>query len=100
MGNKLLSTPSTPILTKDLTNQSANINLLQIIQDMKDTMKEKGGVGIAAPQIGYNKRIIMFGFEKNIRYPQEKPVPFTIIVNPNIKILFDRIVDLTFRSKK
>ncbi len=40
-----------------------------IIQDMRDTMIAKGGVGIAAPQIGYSLRLMMFGFQKNERYP-------------------------------
>lgn len=60
---------------------------------MKDTMTEKGGVGIAAPQIGCNLRVIMFGFEKSIRYPNELPVPFTILINPVIEILSDEMVD-------
>ena len=60
---------------------------------MKDTMLEEGGVGIAAPQIGCNKRVIIFGFEENSRYPNEKSVPFTILINPAYKILSNEMVD-------
>lgn len=87
MGNQQLATPSIPIT--DFTD----VSLKNIIADMHDTMLEKGGVGIAAPQIGYHVRIIMFGFEANPRYPNEKPVPFTILINPVIEILSDELVD-------
>ncbi|MFA5040781.1 MAG: peptide deformylase [Bdellovibrionales bacterium] len=56
--------------------------LKALIRDMKDTMLAREGVGIAAPQIGVNLRVIMFGFEENNRYPGEKPVPFTVLINP------------------
>lgn len=55
--------------------------------------KEKGGIGIAAPQIGCNLCVIMFGFEYNERYPNEKPVPFTVFINPIIETLSDEMVD-------
>jgi len=35
----------------------------------------------------------MFGFEKSERYPNEKPVPFTVLVNPVITILSDETTD-------
>ena len=84
MGNKLLATPSTPIDDFKIINTS---HFKQLILNMRDTMEEKNGVGIAAPQIGCNQRIIMFGFEKNRRYPNEKPVPFTVLINPIYQIL-------------
>lgn len=87
MGNQQLASPSVAIT--DFTD----VNLKQIVADMHDTMKAKGGVGIAAPQIGYNVRIIMFGFESNARYPNEKPIPFTVLINPVIEILSNELVD-------
>lgn len=87
LGNQKLATPSLPV-----TDFSDPV-LFQLIQDMKDTMKEKGGVGIAAPQIGCNLRVIMLGFEKSIRYPNELPVSFTILINPVIEILSDEMID-------
>lgn len=87
LGNQQLATPSLPVI--DFSDPA----LLQLILDMKDTMKEKGGVGIAAPQIGCNLRVIMFGFEKSIRYPNEAPVSFTILINPVIEILSDEMID-------
>ena len=60
---------------------------------MKDTMNEKKGIGIAAPQIGVNLRVVIYGFEKSERYPNELPVPFTILINPVIEILNDELID-------
>jgi peptide deformylase len=87
MGNKQLSTPSLPV------KNFSTVELFELIQHMQDTMKEKGGIGIAAPQIGYNQRVIMFGFEKSERYPNEKPVPFTILINPTIEIISDEMME-------
>lgn len=92
MGNKQLGIPSEPVVDFDPAIRSYP-ELTELIQNMKDTMDAKGGVGIAAPQIGYNKRVIMFGFEKNKRYPNEKPVPFTILINPIYQIMSDELVE-------
>lgn len=87
IGNEHLTTPSLPV-----TNFSDG-EIIECLHDMQDTMKAKGGVGIAAPQIGYNLRIIMFGFEHSERYPNEKSIPFTILINPVVKILSDEMID-------
>lgn len=87
MGNTQLATPSLAV-----ENISDNV-LREIVADMHDTMKEQGGVGIAAPQIGCNLRIVMFGFDHNDRYPAEKNVPFTILINPVIEFLSDEMID-------
>jgi peptide deformylase len=55
-----------------------------IIQDLLDTMKDANGAGLAAPQIGISSQIVVFGFEKNVRYPNEAPIPQTILINPII----------------
>lgn len=49
-----------------------------------DTMNALDGAGIAAPQIGVSQRVVIFGFEKNQRYPEAEPVPMTILINPVI----------------
>ena len=87
MGNQQLSTPS--VAVTDFSDPT----LKNIVDDMRDTMQEKGGVGIAAPQIGHNLRIVMFGFEANARYPLEKPIPFTVLINPTIEIRSAEMVD-------
>lgn len=56
--------------------------LAALLEDMFDTMHAAGGVGLAAPQIGESLRVVVFGFERNERYPQAPAVPRTILINP------------------
>lgn len=55
-----------------------------LIEDMFDTMRAAGGVGLAAPQIGVGLQLAIFGFERSDRYPDAPPVPRTILLNPVI----------------
>ena len=61
--------------------------LAALLQDMKDTMAAKNGAGLAAPQIGVSRRVVIFGVQKNPRYPDAEEVPFTVLVNPKITML-------------
>ena len=56
--------------------------LRMLVADMFETMHSVGGAGLAAPQIGVNLRLVIFGFEKLERYPDAPPVPPTVLVNP------------------
>ena len=47
------------------------------------------GAGLAAPQIGVDLALVIFGFSKNDRYPQAPPVPETVLINPKIEALSD-----------
>ena len=58
-----------------------------LIQDMLDTMAALDGAGLAAPQIGVSKRLVIFGVEANPRYPDAEPVPTTILINPKMEAL-------------
>ena len=55
-----------------------------LIADMRDTMAAAGGVGLAAPQIGVDLQLVIFGFERSERYPDAAPVPSTVLLNPVI----------------
>jgi peptide deformylase len=55
-----------------------------LIADMFDTMHAANGAGLAAPQIGVDLRVVIFGFEKNPRYPDAAPVPPTVLINPQL----------------
>jgi len=55
-----------------------------LITDMTDTMRAADGAGLAAPQIGVDLQVVIFGFEHNQRYPDEPPVPLTVLINPTI----------------
>ncbi len=62
-----------------------------IIADMYETMRAAQGVGLAAPQIGIDLRLMIFGFEANPRYPSEPPVPATTLINPWLEVLTNEI---------
>lgn len=62
-----------------------------LIADMMDTMRASHGVGLAAPQIGVNWRVVIFGFESSPRYPNAEPVPHTVLINPVLTPLTDAV---------
>jgi len=83
IGNPILQQISEPVADIDEKLRQG------LIQNMLDTMAAEDGAGIAAPQIGINKRVIIFGIEKNPRYPDVEPVPTTVLINPVITPLSD-----------
>ncbi|RUS67612.1 Peptide deformylase [Saezia sanguinis] len=67
--------------------------LKALIVDLFDTMEATDGVGIAAPQIGVNLQVVVFGFDESERYPDAPSVPRTILLNPVITPLSDEMED-------
>ena len=61
----------------------------QLIEDMFDTMIAANGAGLAAPQIGVNLQLVIFGFKENLRYPDAPQVPETVLINPVLTPLDD-----------
>ena len=53
-----------------------------LIADMFETMHAADGAGLAAPQIGVNLQLVIFGFRQSPRYPDAPPVPETVLLNP------------------
>jgi len=62
-----------------------------LIADMFDTMEAANGAGLAAPQIGENLQLVIFGFSTNARYPDAPPVPRTVLINPLIEPVGDDV---------
>ncbi|NHZ44899.1 peptide deformylase [Massilia aquatica] len=60
-----------------------------LIADMFDTMHHANGAGLAAPQIGVNLQLVIFGFKDNDRYPDAPAVPQTVLINPVLTPLSD-----------
>lgn len=83
MGTPTLLEPSKPVDNVQLNK------LEQLIQDLADTQQHHGGAGIAAPQIGVNLRVILFGFDVCERYPERKPISVTVLINPEFEPLSD-----------
>jgi peptide deformylase len=61
-----------------------------LVSDMFDTMHAVNGAGLAAPQIGVDLQLVIFGTDApNPRYPDAPVVPRTVLVNPVITPLGD-----------
>ncbi len=59
--------------------------LREMIRDLWETMEEYGGVGLAAPQVGINLQLVVFGMDHSERYPDAEHVPKTVLINPQIE---------------
>ena len=56
-----------------------------LVADMRETMAAVNGAGLAAPQIGVNLQLVIFGSNQtNPRYPDRPLVPKTVLINPVI----------------
>jgi len=56
-----------------------------LIADMRETMAAVNGAGLAAPQMGVNLQVVIFGSTaRNPRYPDRPLVPPTVLINPVI----------------
>jgi peptide deformylase len=64
--------------------------LHRLVADMFDTMRAVNGAGLAAPQIGVDLQVVIFGTDApNPRYPEAPVVPRTVLVNPVITSVGD-----------
>ena len=84
MGHPVLRQVAIPVVRFDQELQA-------LIADMDETMRSLSGAGIAAPQIGVSQRVVIFEVQENPRYPQVKPVPYTVLVNPELTPLGDEM---------
>lgn len=83
MGEPLLRQVAAPVRRFDA-------DLGALIADMNDTMRSLNGAGLAAPQIGVSLRVVIFEVTVNPRYPDVPPIPYTVLVNPELTPLDDR----------
>lgn len=83
MGDPRLLRVARPVTAFDTAELQA------LIADMFDTMEAANGVGLAAPQIGVDLRLVIFGVDHNARYPDAPAVPTTILLNPVLTPLGD-----------
>ena len=67
----------------------ATPELRTLVADMFETMHAVYGAGLAAPQIGVDLQLVIFGFSQNERYPDAPPVPETVLLNPQVEPIGD-----------
>lgn len=87
MGDPQLLEVSAPVGQFDTSKLHA------LVADMIDTMRELNGAGLAAPQIGVQLRVVIFGFDENPRYPEAEAVPFTVLINPKLTPIGEEMDD-------
>ena len=78
LGDPRLRNPSAAVAAEVL----GTAQLAALIDDLRDTMAARDGAGLAAPQIGVPQRVVIFGISSNPRYPDEPPIPETVLINP------------------
>lgn len=64
-----------------------------LVADLFETMRAVNGAGLAAPQIGVDLQIVVFGFKHNPRYPDAPEIPDTVLINPVLTPLSDETND-------
>ncbi len=85
MGDARLLAPASQV------EDFASTELAQLIVDMHDTMRALNGAGLAAPQIGVGLQVVIFEVNANPRYPDAERVPFTVLINPLLTPLSDKM---------
>ena len=85
MGDPVLLQVAAPVDNFDTAE------LHELLADMRDTMQAMNGAGIAAPQIGVSKQVVIFGFDSNPRYPDAEAVPLTVLINPTLEFIGDEM---------
>lgn len=67
-------------------HELGNAEFQRFLDDLAETCVARDGVGIAAPQVGENKRVIVVNIDpNNPRYPDRLEFPLTIVINPVVK---------------
>ncbi len=82
-GNPILRAVAEPVSVMEF----ATTWLRELAQRMIGIMRDKGAVGVAAPQIGISKRVIVFGTAYSKRKNIEVQIPDTVLINPALRIL-------------
>ena len=82
LGNPVLRTQTEPLDIDEIQNTTTQT----LIDDMIDTMRDYGGLGLAAPQVHVPKNIVLFEPHITPRYPEATGFPLTIMINPRITV--------------
>jgi peptide deformylase len=86
MGDPRLLRVAQPVAAADFDSDALHL----LITDLLDTMRAANGAGLAAPQIGVDLQLVIFGSnDRNPRYPDRPVVPPTVLINPVITPIGD-----------
>lgn len=78
-----------PVLRQkaETVDDTRAVEIQQIIEDMQSTLSSTQGVGLAVPQIGESKRIVIVASRPTPRYPSAPLMEPTVMINPEFKAL-------------
>lgn len=84
LATRQVGDPILSIICEEVDINNINAEILDNISDLKETLNFSDGYGIAAPQVGINKRIIIIKVDKEkCKYTQCEDVPTTVMINPS-----------------
>lgn len=75
------------------TDEFKSAEFQQFIDELIETMKIAGGVGIAAPQVNVLKQVFIMESQNNERYPDRDAFELRVVINPTIEFLTNEEVD-------
>ncbi|EQA43465.1 peptide deformylase [Leptospira broomii serovar Hurstbridge str. 5399] len=87
IGDPILRKISEPVHPDELQTKEFK----KLVKDMFDTMRHAEGVGLAAPQIGILKQMVVVGTDPKEDYPESSRVPERVILNPEITPLVESV---------
>ena len=83
--------PILSIKCEEVDIKNINKDILQEIEDMKETLNFTEGFGIAASQVGINRRIVIIQVDKEkCTYKDCEEIPTTVMINPTWKKLSEK----------
>jgi peptide deformylase len=77
--------------------------IARLIEEMRETMRDAPGVGLAAPQIGLSIQLVVVedkseyierGDPDDMRARERTPLPFQVIINPRLTVVDSADVEL------
>jgi peptide deformylase len=92
MGHPVLRQHATPFKPEEIISSSTK----KLVSDMKLALRHHTGVGIAAPQIGVSKQLLLLEIPEGI--PNVTPIPLTAVFNPKLEFLLKHETILMWES--
>jgi len=83
LGHPVIRTKAQPVNAEDIGRREFQT----LIDDMIETMHEYIGVGLAGPQVHLPLRLAVLEVADNSRYPNNPPVPLTVLINPLVTVI-------------
>ena len=88
IGDPQLRLCAAPVDVADVDRQE----IRTLVGDLIDTMRDAGGAGLAATQIGVPLRVATLEVRDNPRYPYKPNIPLTVAINPVVESVDDEVI--------